>query len=133
MSVEEVIEPGTVVEVLCWRCKGSGEADDFDKKRDPDAKCWRCEGSGQQKCVTQPRACPSCEVSWIGGQIAKEHMGHYGSTHFGEELGIYRFDHTVAYRCPNPDCGVYVSRFGPQTILTEEQVMRGTYEELIAR
>lgn len=128
MSVEEVVEPGTVVEVHCTQCDGTGE-NKYNSASETD--CWRCGGTGVQKCITEPRSCPSCGVSWIGGQIAKKSMGLYGATHFGNELGIYRFDHTVAYRCPNPKCGAYVSRFGEQRILSEEEVMRGTYKELI--
>lgn len=126
MSVEEVIEPGTVIEVHCTQCDGTGQGKYNIRGEEG---CWRCDSTGKQKCVTEPRNCVACGSNWIGGQIARESMGSYGATHFGRELGIYRFDYTVAYQCP--DCGVYVSRFNPSRVLTEDEVFKGTYRELI--
>lgn len=127
MTIEETIEPGTEVEAPCDICKGSGVTSYAVRGERP--QCWRCLGAGNVKCVTPPRNCLSCDMNWIDGQIAKKHMSAYGATHFGKEMGIYRFDHTVAYQCP--ECDAYVSRFGPRQILTKDQVFNGTYKELV--
>lgn len=130
MTVEEVVEPGTVVEVPCGQCDATGE-NKFNIRSE--TGCWRCDGTGTQKCVTEPRNCPNpeCGISHVSDQIAKEHMGSYGATHFGSEMGIYRFDSTVAYTCQT--CGTYFSRFDRTKILTKEQVLHGTYQELMPR
>lgn len=120
LYVEPVISPGTAIEVTCALCQGHGTQ--------REALCWRCNGLGKVQNLSVDKTCPACESSWTGEQIALDSMAFYGATHFGRSIGIYRFDQTVAYQCP--DCGTYVSRYNPDKILTEAQALGGSLQEL---
>lgn len=124
LSVEARVAPGETVVVVCQTCEGSG-LDKFRREED----CWRCKGRGEVGCTTPQRNCPDCRASWIGGQIRRDSMELFGATHFGLEIGIDRFDGVVAWHCPF--CLVYVSRFGPERILSKTEVFHGTRQELM--
>lgn len=124
---ERKLEIGDRVKVGCTFCCGSGKANSFDAKRGA-SSCWRCAGKGYIVLTMRQDNCPCCNADLHGDQIAYDSMEAYGSTHFGRALGIYRFDMTVAYQCP--DCGDYWNRFTRKPISAAE-VFDSTFVELV--
>lgn len=50
-----------------------------------------------------PNVCPACHADLTEKEIPAEHRQYYGdATHFVRTIGIYAFDRTIAWKCP--DC-----------------------------
>jgi hypothetical protein len=52
-----------------------------------------------------PAACPACGADLRGDPIPEEYRDtHYGgATHYQRVIGLYAFDRTVGYACPECD------------------------------
>lgn len=54
--------------------------------------------------ISEPRHCPSCGADLAGKSIpAKSRQYYGGGTNFKREIGLYAFDVTVGYACPDCD------------------------------